>query len=143
MNDRELMNQWCRKRIALRTAYYRARKVACALLEPHGLTPSRYQVLLALDEARAPVESKSALARKIGVSPSTMHHLVRALETGGFLTCSAVGSDRRQVRLTLTDEGRGRFKRAKKSFESAEMAAAGYLLQAAMGATTTTAEAPS
>jgi DNA-binding MarR family transcriptional regulator len=127
------VQQWCEERRALRTAYYRAREIACALLEPHGLTPSRYQVLMELAEAGAAMDSKRALARKMQVRASSVHRHVRALERDGLVVCSPHRGDRRQVRITLTAKGKARFERARVSFESADIAAAGYLLQAAMG----------
>ena len=106
--------------------------MACELLEPHGLTPPRYEVLRALEDATGPATSPGELARKIGVSASSMSRLLQALEREGFVASAREPDDRRQVRLSVTEEGRARFLRARERFESADMTAAGEQLRLAI-----------
>ena len=106
--------------------------MACELLEPHGLTPPRYEVLRALEDASAPADTPGRLARKIGVSRSSMSRLLHALEREGFVESARQKDDRRHVRLSVTEEGRARFRRARQRFESADMAAAGEQLRLAI-----------
>jgi DNA-binding MarR family transcriptional regulator len=121
-----------REQMKVRRAFHEARRMACELLEPHGLTPPRYEVLRALEDASAPADTPGKLARKIGVSASSMSRLLQALESEGFIASVRQAEDRRQVRLSVTEEGRARFVRARERFESADMTAAGNQLRLAL-----------
>ncbi|MDB4998547.1 MAG: MarR family transcriptional regulator [Myxococcaceae bacterium] len=124
-----------REQMKVRRAFHEARRMACELLEPHGLTPPRYEVLRALEDTSAPADTPGQLARKIGVSPSSMSRLLQALEREGFVASAREPADRRQVRLSVTEEGRARFLRARERFESADMTAAGEQLRLAIEGT--------
>jgi DNA-binding MarR family transcriptional regulator len=123
-----------REQLEVQRAFHEARRMACELLEPHGLTPPRYEVLRAMEDVDAPADTPGQLARKIGVSPSAMSRLLQALEREGFVVSAREPGDRRQVRLAITAEGRARFQRARERFESADMTAAGEALREAMQA---------
>jgi len=74
-----------------------------ARVEP-GLTQARYDVMHAMSFCEGRRANQSALWKLLGVHPSTMCKLVRALLALGFVERTRV-FDRRQWRVTLTELG--------------------------------------
>ncbi|WP_214404197.1 MarR family winged helix-turn-helix transcriptional regulator [Pseudonocardia lacus] len=81
-----------------------------ALLAEHGLSPTALVLLTELD--RRGGLSHRELAARLGRTPATLTPVVDALERAGDVGRARDARDRRVVRLSLTDEGRERLRRA-------------------------------
>jgi len=77
---------------------------ACQVLK---LTPPQFGVLHMLMHSEA--LDQAGLARALGLDKVTVLHVVRGLETRGWLTRQGSVSDRRRWTLTLSDEGKAVF----------------------------------
>lgn len=85
-----------------------SRRLSAALqqaLEPLGLTPAQFAVLLELDGADG--LSQRDLAVRLRVEQPSMAQTVTRLRRDGFVHQAAHESDRRSSRLWLTDKARG------------------------------------
>jgi MarR family transcriptional regulator, organic hydroperoxide resistance regulator len=69
----------------------------------HGLTPHGLAVLAYLEQGCALTQRE--LARRCGVAPSTLNHTVDHLARSGWVERCRDTSDRRFVRLALTESG--------------------------------------
>ncbi|GLY72470.1 hypothetical protein Airi01_007370 [Actinoallomurus iriomotensis] len=69
----------------------------------HGLTPHGLAVLAYLEQGYALTQRE--LARRCGVAPSTLNHTVEHLARSGWIVRCRDDSDRRLVRLALTESG--------------------------------------
>lgn len=80
------------------------------LLEPLGITHPQYLVLLALwqDDAAGTTSTVGDLAARLHLDAGTLSPLLKRLETLGYVRRSRSPDDGRQVRVTLTPEGRTR-----------------------------------
>jgi len=83
----------------------------------HGLTSTSVAALGEL--ARAGRASHRELAARVGITPATLTPVVDALADAGDLTRERDPSDRRVVRLSITDGGRRRFAAASAEVEAA------------------------
>jgi DNA-binding MarR family transcriptional regulator len=78
----------------------------------HGLTPERYELLLAIkalmldDEAEGPTIGE--LAQALGLAPSSTTQLARRAEDNGLIERRVAGHDARVRYLRLTTEGERR-----------------------------------
>ncbi|MDE2429712.1 MAG: MarR family transcriptional regulator [Burkholderiales bacterium] len=103
-----LDNQFC---FALYSASLAMTKTYKPLLEKLGLTYPQYLVMLVL------WEKDDVLVKDIGkllfLDSGTLTPLLKRLETAGFLIRSRDETDERQVRITLTEEGKALKKQAK------------------------------
>jgi DNA-binding MarR family transcriptional regulator len=75
----------------------------------HGLTPHGLAVLAHLEPGSAPTQRE--LARRCGVALSTLNHTVDHLARAGWIERCRDTSDRRLVRLALTESGRRQLRR--------------------------------
>src|SRR6476659_10758591 len=82
------------------------------LLEPMGLTPPQYLVMLALWEDE-PLRV-SELADRLSLEPATLSPLLKRLEAGGLVTRRRDPDDERAVAVTLTAAGRALRTRAER-----------------------------
>jgi MarR family transcriptional regulator, organic hydroperoxide resistance regulator len=73
-------------------------------LEPLGLTHPQYLVLLALWQHGE--LSVRRLSELLMLEPATVSPLLKRLEAMGMLTRQRAAADERQLRVTLTEEGR-------------------------------------
>lgn len=71
------------------------------------LTPPQFGVLHMLMHSGS--TDQAGLARGLGLDKVTVLHVVRGLETRGWLTRQASATDRRRWTLTLSDEGKAVF----------------------------------
>jgi DNA-binding MarR family transcriptional regulator len=80
----------------------------------HGLTPERYDLLLAIKGRAADVEGATVreLANALRLSPSSVTQLVRRAQQAGLVVRKVSLSDGRVNYLELTDEGERRLARA-------------------------------
>jgi len=80
------------------------------LLEPLGITHPQYLVLLALwqDDAAGATSTVGDLAGRLHLDAGTLSPLIKRLEALGYVRRSRSPDDGRQVRVTLTAEGRAR-----------------------------------
>lgn len=70
----------------------------------HGLSPSRYAALIALDVQR-PSMAPSEIADRVGVTRATVTGLIDGLMRDGLVTYTAEGTDRRRKSIALTRKG--------------------------------------
>lgn len=70
-----------------------------------GLSPSQAQALLALQASAGPL-TVGSLAEQFGISAPTASELAGTLERKGYIERRHSATDRRQVHLYLTGEGR-------------------------------------
>jgi DNA-binding MarR family transcriptional regulator len=101
-DDLKLSNQLCFATYAAAHAFTRVYK---PLLDPLGLTYPQYLVLLVL------WEQENVTVREIGerlyLDSATLSPLLKRLETAGLVRRTRDARDERQVRITLTEAGRG------------------------------------
>jgi DNA-binding MarR family transcriptional regulator len=74
-----------------------------------GLTPAQYRIMKL---AGAGGERSTRLAQRLAVAKPTLTALADGLVAAGYATRTAEPGDRRVVRLTLTEAGRGALDRA-------------------------------
>lgn len=89
-----------------------------AALADLGLKPRHLRLLVLVD--RTPGLSQRELARQLGVDAGNLIALLDALEGEGLLRRARDDADRRQRRVTLTDEGRERLAAAIRATERVE-----------------------
>lgn len=86
----------------------RAHQIAQGLFTEHlgaDVTPVQYSILRMVHEV--PGIDQVGLARRIGLDTSTTALTAARLESKGLIVRSIVQNNRRQLQLTLTDEGEG------------------------------------
>ncbi|MEU9131221.1 MarR family transcriptional regulator [Kitasatospora sp. NPDC048540] len=100
---------------ALTRAMKRIRRQTMQRLEPYGITPGQARALRTL--AHAPgCEGRetmrlSELAERLHIAPRSATTVVDALEEAGLVTRTPDPTDRRAVRLVLTEDGRAALER--------------------------------
>lgn len=102
-----LANFLCFAVYSTNLAFNRAYK---PFLDELGITYPQYVTLIALNEQAN--QTVSELGAKLFLESSTLTPLLKRLEAMGFLTRTRDAEDERQVRINLTDEGRGVFEKA-------------------------------
>ncbi|GHC55774.1 MarR family winged helix-turn-helix transcriptional regulator [Neogemmobacter tilapiae] len=75
------------------------------LLEPLGLTYPQYLVLLLLWEQDD--QTVGGIGGKLGLQSNTLTPLLKRMEQAGFVKRTRSAADERQVRIGLTEAGRG------------------------------------
>jgi MarR family transcriptional regulator, organic hydroperoxide resistance regulator len=80
------------------------------LMGSYGLTPHGLAVLASLERGSALTQRE--LAKRCGVAPSTLNHTVDHLERSGWIERRRDVTDRRLVRLALTETGRRQLEQA-------------------------------
>jgi DNA-binding MarR family transcriptional regulator len=87
----------------------RCHQLGLAAMEPvfsrHGVSGMQWSALMAVLVGRAATSAE--LAREISYDPGATTRLVDVLEANGWMTRTRDGSDRRVIRLALTDTGAG------------------------------------
>lgn len=89
---------------ALHSAAHAMHSAYAPLLQPLGLTYPQYLVLMALYAQDA--QTVGQLGQELRLESNTLTPLLKRMETSGWLRRSRDGKDERQVRLSLTDDGR-------------------------------------
>lgn len=95
------------------------------ILEPLGLTYSRYLVMLALWEADN--QTVSDLGERLYLDSGTLTSLLKRLELDGFVKRTRDPQDERRVRVTLTSKGKALEAEAQPVFEQIACACGGNL----------------
>jgi DNA-binding MarR family transcriptional regulator len=90
---------------ALYSANHAMQRVYQPLLAPLGLTYPQFLVLMTLWQADG--RTVGELGRALGLESNTLTPLLKRMESQGFLCRARDSNDERQVRVTLTDKGRG------------------------------------
>ena len=72
-------------------------------MEPHGITAAQFKVLIIM--AQYGVDTPAELCRHLSLDSGSMTRMLDRLEQKGFLTRQRSEGDRRQVQLTLTEQG--------------------------------------
>jgi MarR family multiple antibiotic resistance transcriptional regulator len=73
-------------------------------LEPYDVTSAQFKVMLLM--VRDGVDTSSDLCRLLSISSGAMTRMLDRLEHKGLLVRTSDASDRRQLRLELTEQGR-------------------------------------
>ncbi|MBA3310534.1 MAG: MarR family transcriptional regulator [Nocardioidaceae bacterium] len=94
-------------------SHHRVRGWAAQALEPLGLHPRDFGVLMTI--AREEPCSQSHLAAALGVSSPAVLGFLGDLESLGYVSRSRNTDDRRLLDLTLTEAGRGRLAKAREA----------------------------
>lgn len=89
---------------ALHSTAHAVHAAYAPLLQPLGLTYPQYLVLSSL--AARDGQTVGQLGSELRLESNTLTPLLKRMETAGWLRRSRDGKDERQVRLSLTDEGR-------------------------------------
>ena len=84
--------------------FYAVRMRTEEALKPHSLTPMQFTILATL--GRWPDISSAELSRRFNVTPQTMGEMVANLERRSLVSRGQDQSNRRALRLSLTDAGR-------------------------------------
>lgn len=90
---------------ALYSANQAMQRVYAPLLQKLGLTYPQYLVMLSLWQADG--QTVGDLGRALGLESNTVTPLLKRMEAQGLVARSRDGADERQVRVALTDHGRG------------------------------------
>ena len=93
-----------------RRAYQRATANLHEHIAEFELTALQFATLARLAELGS--LSQNRLGRLVDMEPANIHGLVRRLLNRGLVKAQADDTDRRQLLISLTDEGRGMFERA-------------------------------
>jgi len=89
-------------------AYYATLKVARPVLARFGLTPARLDLMTVITKGGGHRVWQSEIRKALGVAAATVSRMVRALEELGFVERKRSAYERRQIEVSLTDEGRAR-----------------------------------
>lgn len=89
-----------------------------AALAPYKLTRPAYHALYNLSEHGC--QTQKELACKAGCAPSNITRLIDRLERQGLVVRTPSESDRRQIRATLTEQGRRTFAEASQALEQVQ-----------------------
>jgi DNA-binding MarR family transcriptional regulator len=95
---------------ALHTTAHAVHAAYAPLLQPLGLTYPQYLVLSALNATDN--QTVGQLGAGLRLESNTLTPLLKRMESAGWLRRSRDGRDERQVRLSLTDDGRALAARA-------------------------------
>ena len=94
--------------LSAKRAHWVCVRYGLPLLEKHGLTPARFEVLRNIYE-RPGMRADQAWVRKaMGVSRAALSRMFRLLEQLGLMTRQRSKTDRRTLDCTLTDDGKRR-----------------------------------
>jgi DNA-binding MarR family transcriptional regulator len=100
--------------------FYAVRMRSEDALKPYNLTPMQFTILATLD--RQSGLSSAALSRRFNVTPQTMGEMVANLERRSLLIRGQDQSNRRALRLSLTDAGRRLVKTCDAAMDKVESA---------------------
>ena len=89
---------------ALYSANHAMQRVYAPLLSEMGLTYPQYLVLLSLWDQDD--QTVGALGRALDLESNTLTPLLKRIEAQGLVARTRSAADERQVRVTLTDQGR-------------------------------------
>jgi DNA-binding MarR family transcriptional regulator len=78
---------------------------ATSRMHRHGITPSRFMVLMILNLDQETGQNPSHLSERTGVTRATMTSLITGLEQDGYVERVHEKSDRREVLIHLTQKG--------------------------------------
>jgi DNA-binding MarR family transcriptional regulator len=92
-----------------------------AALRTTGISPPQYTTMVAL--STHPGSSNATLARICFVTPQTMNEIIQGLELASLVERVEADTDRREIALQLTDEGRRRMAAGYKQILDLEAAA--------------------
>lgn len=85
--------------------FYAMRSRCEEALQPHGLTPMQFTIISTLNAFSG--MSSAELSRRFNVTPQTMGEMIVNLERRALVERRQDPANRRALKLSLTDEGRG------------------------------------
>jgi DNA-binding MarR family transcriptional regulator len=91
---------------ALKRGFQSWLRQARALLRTYGITPARYDMLFAIDDAPGGVLLQSALRPRLGVTAPTISTMLTSLEDLGLVRRAVYVRDRRERVVRLTMKGK-------------------------------------
>jgi DNA-binding MarR family transcriptional regulator len=87
-------------------AFHATLKVNRPLLDRHGITPARFDLLYCIHQNQLDKVRQSTIRRELGVARPTVSRMVRSLEKLGLVARDIDYQDARQKRLGLSAAGR-------------------------------------
>jgi DNA-binding MarR family transcriptional regulator len=103
---------------SLKRAFHSTLRLTRKTLGKIGLTAARFDLLFAVHSRGKWGARQSDLRCTLGVCPSVVSRMLKALELLGYVKRERVRSDTRQWWVTLTNKGRGRIQRGIRQFIS-------------------------
>jgi DNA-binding MarR family transcriptional regulator len=94
--------------LSTKRAHWICVRFGLPLLEKHGLTPARFDVLRNIYERPGMCADQAWVRQAIGVARSTLSRMLRVLVKLGLVKRERSKWDRRTFECTLTDEGKRR-----------------------------------
>jgi DNA-binding MarR family transcriptional regulator len=103
----------------MKRAYWRSHVMLAPVARRHGLTPSRFDMLLSIAQSPGRMILNKDLVEIVGATPGVVSRMVRALEALGLVACdrserkkrsffvgiTAMGVERVQAMLAELDDG--------------------------------------
>jgi DNA-binding MarR family transcriptional regulator len=102
----------------LKRAFHSTLRLTRKTLGKMGLTAARFDLLFALHSRGKWGARQTELRRTLGVCPSVVSRMLKALELLGYIKRERSRGDMRQWWVTLTNKGRGRIQRGIRQFIS-------------------------
>jgi DNA-binding MarR family transcriptional regulator len=90
----------------LKRAFQATLKVNRPLLERHGITPARFDLLYCIHQRQSYTVLQSEVRKALGVARPTISRMVRSLQELGLVTRGPDCTDRRQKPLRLSVAGK-------------------------------------
>lgn len=91
---------------AVKQAHLAAGRFGRELLGRMGLTPARFDLLVAIGHDHDPFPAQSAIRKRLGVARSTLSEMLASVEKLGWIRRSVRSTDRRTWNLALTRRGK-------------------------------------
>lgn len=112
------MDNFAAQLSTLKHAHLRSRAFAQARLSKVGLTPSRFELLRALEMEGGSCEQR-VLVRKLGVTSATVSKMLRGIRRLGLVSRRRATADKRQCVIALTTSGEERARNGARALQSA------------------------
>lgn len=106
----------------VKRAFHKSTWFGRGLLAGYGITPSRFDILYILHNAKLKAAWQSSIRKFLGITAATTSIMVRALEALGLVRRNVSEYDKRQREVWLTERGRELIARAIKVFHEKDIA---------------------
>jgi DNA-binding MarR family transcriptional regulator len=89
----------------MKRAYWRSHAMLAPLARRHGLTPSRFDMLLSIAQSPGRIILNKDLVEIVGATPGVVARMVRALEELGLVVCDRSARKKRSFFVGVTAQG--------------------------------------